>query len=54
MRNVLIATAALMALPGSAVADEFTDRTPCSVAVKAWDSRDMDGDPEGHPPGSPL
>jgi hypothetical protein len=24
------------------MAAEVTDRTPCSVAVKAWDSKDMD------------
>ena len=43
MMTKIAITAALLALTGSAaIAAEITDRTPCSVAVKAWDSRDMD------------
>jgi hypothetical protein len=43
MRNVLIAAAATLAsFATPADADEITDRTPCSVAVRAFDNKEMD------------
>jgi hypothetical protein len=43
MRKALILAGALAAIATSTLAAEVTERTPCSVAIKAWDGKDIEG-----------